>query len=336
MKSKRLYLQYADRSVEAMKSAIDCFNRIRDQYKYETTLILLTNGWDSIGKAFLIKSKKPIKTQTGAYSAEKVMYKLMELKVLDEIQFSHIQQVISLRNEACHSLLPQIQAEILFHLFFFTCKFYKDFLTKYFPQYLKEIEGNFLSISFKDMTTYADKVQKLIGRYRKSKQDEKRLIWLLERGVRFDGLSYISQNKFEMEIKRLRHKKILPYLRLSEFLRNTDMVKVIPVQAPKGMTADVILRKGSKDLSLPVVVKKTEMEEDYPYLTGELAEKLGKKVNYVSKTISNLGMKDNPEFHQQIRSSKNSKVQRYSDSALSHLKEYYLKHPDYWPFNKSK
>jgi len=334
MKRKRLYLRYVDRSVEAMKSGIDCFNRVRDQYKYETTFMLLTNSWELLGKAYLIRDKKNIKAKKGSIPAENVIHKLEGLHVLDETQVDHLQQVISLRNEAMHALLPPIPLEITFHLFFYICKYYKDFIQKHFPPYSKELEGNFLSISFKELTTYADRAQKLIGRYRKGKEEEKRLVWLLERGVRFDGLSYVSQDKFEREVKRLRNKKILPYLRLNQFLKKSEMVRIIPVQAPKGMTADLVFRKGARDLSLPVAIKKTEIESDYPYLTGELADKIEKNVNYVAKTISNLGIKDKPEYHQQIRSSKNSKVQRYSDAALHYLQEFLKKDPTYTPYKK--
>jgi len=83
------------------------------------------------------------------------------------------------------------------------------------------------------------------------------------------------------------------------------MVRIVPVEAPKNYTADLVLRKGnSNDLSLPVVVKRTDLEKDYPYLTNELATLIGKNTNFVAKAVSVLGLRGNEKFHPTIRSSK--------------------------------
>ena len=77
----------------------------------------------------------------------------------------------------------------------------------------------------------------------------------------------------------------MPYLAINRFLRNSDMVRIVPVEAPRNYTADISLRKGStKDSSLPVVVKKTELEKDYPYLTKELSNDIGKSVNFIASS----------------------------------------------------
>ena len=112
------------------------------------------------------------------------------------------------------------------------------------------------------------------------------------------------------------------------------MVRIVPIQAPKNYTADINLRKGKKtDLGLPVVVKKTEIERDYPYLTGELAGKLDKKTQYISRATKKLGMRGKPEFHQEFRASKSGKVQRYSDSALNFLKDFFARNLEFDPYH---
>jgi hypothetical protein len=82
-----------------------------------------------------------------------------------------------------------------------------------------------LSLSFSDLTTYADKVQRLVSRIKKSKT-EKRLVWLLERGIDFDGESYITESQFERKYRG--KKKIMPHLRIGEFIRDAEMVRIIP------------------------------------------------------------------------------------------------------------
>ncbi len=335
MKQKRLYLRYLEKSLEAIRSAISSFNNVYDKYKIESTLILLVNAWELLGKAILIRDKISIlKNEHGnTISSKDIIIKLNSKGLLDENQTQHLKQVVSLRNEAVHAILPNIPIEILHHLFYFCCKFYKDIIIKEFPRYADLIATNFLSIAFSDLTTYADKVQKLVGKLRRGRQDEKKIIWLLERGIRFDGTVYISQEKFEKEFKAKRRRKILPHLHLGKFLKSADMVRIIPVQAPKNYTADISLRKGKQsDSALPVFIKKTNIEDDYPHLTSELGMKLNKSGNFIAFTIKKIKLKGDSQYHQEIRSSKSSKVNRYSESALNFFKKYLEDNPNFNPY----
>lgn len=194
----------------------------------------------------------------------------------------------------------------------------------------KDLPGNFLSLSFTDLTTYADKVQKAVARVRRSPND-KRLVWLLERGIAFDGTAYLTEK--QVEAKYRGKKRIMPYLEIGDFVRGTDMVRVVPVEAPKNFTADVTLRKGSaSDAALPVVIKKTDIDVDYPYLTRELAAKIDKSLNWTAKAAAVLGLKGDPKYHQQVRASRTSYVQRYSEAALQALLSHLAKVPDFDPY----
>lgn len=335
MRQKRLYLQYCEKSLDAVRSAIASFNSVYDKYKIETTLILLVNAWELLGKAILIREKVQIsKDRHGnTLPAEDIIIRLFSKRFIDENQTRHLQQLISLRNEAVHGVLPEVPLEILHHIFYFSCKFYKDIVVKEFPRYKDIIVSNYLSIAFSDLTTYADKVQKLISRLRRGSQDERKIVWLLERGARFDGSTYVSQEQFEKEFKSKWKNKILPHLSIGKYLKTVDMIRIIAVQAPKNYTADINLRKGKQtDSALPVLIKKTDIEHDYPYLTGELGAKLGRKGNFVAFAVKKLNLKGNPQFHQSVRASKSSKVNRYSESVLNFLKEHLKNNPDFNPF----
>lgn len=336
MRQKRQYLQYCEKSLNALRSAIASFNSVYDPYKIETTLILLTNAWELFGKAILIRSQESIlRSSKGQYSlsAEQIIYKLQDKKILDDNQAIHLQQVISLRNEIMHGVLPSVPIEVLHHLFYFSCKFFKDTMVQHFPRYKDVVAGNYLSIAFGDLTTYADKIQKLVSRYRKGSQNERRVVWLLERGIRFDGTSYISQDQFEKEFKEKAKWKLLPHLQIGKFIKNAEMVRIVAIQAPKNFTADIILRKGKQnDSSLPVVFKKTDIEKDYPYLTGELGLKLNKTGQFIGKMAKNLGIRNDSKYHQSVRSSKSGAIQRYTESAYLFLKNHLEKIPNYNPF----
>jgi hypothetical protein len=326
-------------SLNSIHSAIDVFNRVHDKHKIETTLILLSRAWELLSKGILLKKKLPIYRNNSDHSlsGEQVVAKLSSLAIIDENQSDHIQQVISLRNEAVHGLLPEIPQEILYHIFYFCCKFFKDVICKHFKRYSDQVSTNYLSMSFENLTTYSDKVQRLVSRLRRGRKEEKRLIWLLERGIRFDGSEYISQDDFENEYKSKRRKKILPHLEIGKFIKHTEMVRVVAIQAPKNYTADIILRKGpTKDSTLPVLIKKTNIEEDFPYLTSEIARKLGKSTNFVGNCMTKLNFKGNSGYHQKIRSSQSSYLNRYSHKAYEDFKRFLENNPRYNPFKLKK
>lgn len=338
-KLKRKYLIHLDKSIDALLASIDRINSVYDSYKIEQSLILLTNAWELLAKSILIRDKENISLGDGrTIAAEDAIAELVAKNYLTESQSQHIQQVISLRNSAIHSVLPDVPQEIIFHLMFYGVKFFKDLILKEFPAYGAKCSGNFLSLSFDTFTTYADKLQKLISKARRKGTPEQELVWLLERGIRFKCGHYISQDKFEEEVKKLgKKKRLYHHLKISDFIKNTDMVVVVPVQAPKGYTADINLRKGSSKAggALPVMIKKTEVEDDYPYLTSEIGNEIGKGTNFVAKAATKLELKNNTIYHQAVRSSKSGKINRYSQKALDYLKDHIQKNPNYNPFLKT-
>jgi hypothetical protein len=335
MRQRREYLRLLDKSIRAVESAVDAFNRVHNSYRDETTLILATNAWELLAKAVLRKKKQTISKdrQGNTISAEVAVSKLTALKLLNETQEDCIQQIISLRHAAAHHILPPVPVEVMQHLLFFGCKFFRETVRSQFPTHSKELQSDYLSLSFSDLTTYADKVQKLVSRIKRSEQD-KRLVWLLDRGIRFDGTAYISEAQFGEQYRN--KKKIMPHLGISGFIRKSEMVRLVPVQAPKNYTADITLRKGSvNDSSLPIVVRKTDVEKDYPYLTKELGTKLGKTQNFAAALIRSIGLKGDARYHQRVRASTTSYVQRYSDAALHRLSEFLKKNPNYNPYART-
>ena len=334
----RQYLQLASAAKKATLTAIDNFNRVHGDYKTETTLILLANAWELLAKAILVKKKKGIykdKSKKETISCEQALNRLLHLKELDENQTELLQQIISLRNRCTHDTLPPVPQEVQHHLLFFGCKFFNELSSKHFPKFKKDLNKNFLTLSFDHMTTYAAEVQKMVSKLRRGSQQDKDLVWLLERGTRFvDTNQYLSQNEFEKLYKN--KKKIAPHLKINSHIEGADMVRIVPVQAPRNYTADVTLRKGSGKLkgTLPVTVQKSNFETDYPHLTGDIAKEVDKKTNFVAKTMSNLGLKGNPEYHHPVRTSKNGCVQRYSPAALSYVKNHLKNNPNYNPYKK--
>jgi uncharacterized protein YutE (UPF0331/DUF86 family) len=174
-KMKRKYILFVEKSIDIVLTAIDSFNRVYGPYRVENTLILLTNSWELLAKAVLLKKHVDIyrdKTKDITISAEEAVNILLEHKVIDSNQTDVIQQVISLRNRAMHQFIPKIPPEIQHHLFFFCCKFFKDVISKEFKTYEPKIAKNYLSISFDQLHTYSDSVRKIISRLKKSSQGD--------------------------------------------------------------------------------------------------------------------------------------------------------------------
>ena len=338
-KYRRLYLRYMDTAVVALLEAIDNINRVSGDYRQEATVILLANAWELLGKAVLLKRGESvfyIEDKDRSLSARDVVGKLNPDPV-NEVQAQILQQIISLRDSALHGVMPVVPNEILFHLIFFSTKLFKDVvLAQFGSSYAVRLNRSFLSISFDSFVTYADKIKKLIAKTRKTGSEEQRLVWLLERGVRFQGGKYISQEAFNDEIKKVGRKgRIYNSLGLYKHVKNAEMVVVVPIQAPKGFTADISLRKGSTKTTsaLPVMIKKTDVDVDYPHLTSELGLKLGKSTSFVAATIRKLGIMNNESYHQKVRSSKTgSVVHKYSDGALAFLAEHLKANPNYSPY----
>jgi hypothetical protein len=329
---RREYLLLLDAAKAAAEVAVDAFNRVRNPYRNESTLILLTNAWELLAKAVLVQQHQSIRRgQRGeTIGPEVAVSRLKDRKVLDVNQAATIQQIISLRHAAVHHVLPPVPDEVMHHLLFYGSKFFRETVERQFSSHAKDLPGNFLSLSFTDLTTYADKVQKAVSRSRRSPGD-RQLVWLLERGIAFDGSSYLTEK--QVEAKYRGKKKILPHLDLNDFVRSADMVRIVPVEAPKNFTADLTLRRGSAaDSSLPVVVKKTDLEVDYPYLTKEVAGLIGKNQNWTAKAAEVLKLKGDPKYHQQIRASRTSYIHRYSDAAVQRLKAHLAASPDFNPY----
>ena len=336
-KNLREYTKLAKTSTQIMLAAIDNFNRVFSDYKNQTTFILITNAWELISKAILLKKRKNIyrdKAKKITIAAEEATLKLYNEKILTENQIDLLNQIFSIRNHCVHNICPEIPIEITHHLFFFSCKFYKDLIIKFFPKYKKIVETNFISISFSETLTYADKVKNIVSKLKTVKnKTNKELVWLLERGICYKSSSnFISQAEFEKKYKN--KNRILSNLELNKFLNSTDMVRIVPVQAPKNFSADIILRKGDKKLttSLPVIYKKRNVNDDYPFLTSDLAKKISKDTNYTARLISKLGLKGDEEYHYPVKSSKNGTTHKYSEKALSFIKGFLEDKPDYNPY----
>ncbi len=333
----RTYGPFLDKALLAVHSAIDRANSINDPYYKEGSIIFLANAWELFAKALLIKHGGDILIyETGTrkertITAESAVHKLKNLGYISELQCSPIQQIISLRNEASHATLPAISDEIVFHLEYYSIRYFRELLDINFKPYAKKFKRQYLSVSFGGLITYAESVKKLISRARKSKKaEEVRLAYLLERGIAFSGSEYMKQADFDKILLDKKTSRPMYKLKTGEYTRVAEMIVVVPIQAPSGTQADIKLSKSSKGV-ITVNFDKRATDDDYPYLTQDVSAKLGKSSNFTYRMVKDLNIKGNPAYHQRIRSGKKTFVHKYSDACINYLKQYLEENPTYTP-----
>lgn len=335
-KGKRTYITYLKKAEAAVITAVDCFNRVYGEYKTENTLILLANAWELLSKSILIKRKENIQRnskETITIDCISAIKKLRAKEIIKEECAQTVAQIVSLRDYCVHSVLPPVPIEIQIHLLFYGCKFFKDVENEIFKK--SPLEDNFLSISFNQLTTYTDKVLKTVSKLKRINSEQKKLVWLLERGIEsLTSDKMLSQSKFEQKYKN--QKRNITHLKIKDYIDKIHNVRIVAIQAPKNYSADLVLRKGDKnDNTLPVVQKTVDIDNEYPLFTKDIVEKLGKSIHFWSRVINDLGLRGDPNFHIKIKSSKKTVTQRYSNGIINILSNFIKEHPNYKPdYNK--
>ena len=338
------YTDYVSTATKAAKMSIEMFNRVDVVHKDSAALIFSAQSWELLAKGLLIKEKgidciklKDGKSITGEKAVNKIQY---ELKKIKKEEASVVQQIISLRNEAMHDVLPKIPSEIITHLLYFSTKAFRQILKENFNTYFKkDFNQNFLSISFNNHTFYSDKVGKLFADSKKYSSEKNRLLYLLDRGVDFANkpLAYSMQNFFSWQekIRKMpRKSRISMHLPIYKHINTSEDVRFVPVELKRGYKAEVNVTR-TKNEAASVLVKKTDPNKDYPYTTLEIADKIGKNISFISKMGISLDIRGNQEYCYLIKIGKRNELPKYSDAALTYMKKYLDKYPDFNPYKKS-
>ena len=81
MPGRREYLQLLEKAKRAAEAGIDAFNRVHHPYRDEATVIFLTNAWELLAKAVLIKKQQSIRRDKrgNTIAAESAVFKLCHI-----------------------------------------------------------------------------------------------------------------------------------------------------------------------------------------------------------------------------------------------------------------
>ena len=312
-------------AVVSAVSSIELFNRPRAKDRISMSIIANVRSWEQIGKAFLLKKKEDIETGNGRTLSVASVVRLLDSKfqAISPGESETINQLISLRDEAMHLDLDFIPDDLAAHLLYFSLKAFKEFLKKNFPSYTREINANFISVNFQPTYTYVVCINKVLSVRGGLKNN--RLAFLLERGLHnAQSDTEFKQSDWVAKVRSLRGKRLTKSaLLLRKYAGEHDSVFFITVEAPsKYGKADVTLSKGRHGAKTKITVVSSDPEDTHPYLTGELANKLGVGRNSVQKAIKELGLKGNQDHHLAVRSGKSTFIQRYSELALEKIRSH--------------
>lgn len=87
---------------------------------------------------------------------------------------------------------------------------------------------------------------------------------------------------------------------------------------------------------IPVVIEKHPIDPNiaYPYQAKDLAQMLGKNINYIAKLLEVLKMKNDSRYNYNYKNS-NGKIvlRKYNDECLNSLQKFILKNPNFNPWH---
>lgn len=333
------YRNHVITSIKAAKLSLEMFNRIETEHSKQAALIFNSQSWELFAKGLLIRNKINIYNSDGTtITAEKAVNKLFhKFKIISQEENKTIQQIISLRNEALHGILPEIDQEIITHLLYFSLNTFHRILKEKFKTYFSEFDKNFLAISFKDFTFYSHKVSKLLSNSKKFGYENNRLLYLLDRACEYAeneaSNSMKSYEKWKEKIKKLpRKSRVSRHLSIYDYMTKQEDIRFIPVAVTRGYKPEIEIKKTNDPLA-PVLIKKTDPNIDYPNFTSDIAEKINKNISFVSKMARKLNIIDNPDYCTRIKTNRRGGgLPKYNDKALNYIKDYLSKKPDFNPY----
>lgn len=343
-KRKFKYTDHVLTSINAAKMSIEMFNRIDFYHKDESSLIFAGQAWELLAKGLLIKElgTDEIKLSNGkSITAEKAINKIThELFKINQNEAEIIMQIISLRNVAMHDVMPKIPQEIITHLLYYSVKSFRKVVKKNFPTYFKKgFNQNFLSISFDNYTFYSDKVSRLFNKSKKYSSEQHKLLYLLDRGVDFarkpKAANMQSLVIWQEKIKKLpRKSRVAMHLSIYKHISENDDIRFVPIETPRGYKAKVeISRTKNKKDATTILIHKTDPNKDYPHTTTEMGLKIGKSTNFIAKMAKVLSVREDQEYCYLVRVGKSGKVPKYSDAALTYMKQYLDEHVNFNPYH---
>jgi hypothetical protein len=305
---------------------IELFNKPSDTARVEGVLLLLDHSFEMLLKAVVFAKTGKIKSAGDKfnYAFEKCLNICQsQLTLVDADQALVLKNLNGFRDAAMHDLVD-ISEGLLYSHAQSAIQIYAVILKKAFSQNLSDVlPRRILPISAGMPTDIgmivgddmASAKSLLSGKKRREEEAEAKLrpYEIIERNIR--EVQGVTGEQFSLQtiVKRLKSgewKQALPLV--------TGLVQ--PSSGGIPLSLHVTKKEGcpvriDPSAATAIAFRYIKPEDKYPYLTKELAEKLGISTNKVVGLVKLFQMRGNEQFHTSIKVSKTGLVQRYSEKA---------------------
>jgi hypothetical protein len=311
---------------------MELFNRPAETARQEGVLLLLNHGFEMLLKAIVLEKTGRIRKarEKFNYGFEKCLSIVhQELSLLDKDETLILENLNGFRDAAAHDLV-QISEGLLYGHAQSALNIFVTLLKKVFARDLShDLPRRVLpicTIAPTDISMVVGEDMNMIagllgGRHRREDDAEARLrpYRVIEKNIR--GMQGSSQDAPSTS-------------RLVRGIKSGDWKAVLPMVAglvqpsPAGIPISLHLTKRD---GLPVRIDPTaptaiafryvRPEDKYPYLTGELARKLGLTANKLVAFVKLLQLKGNDDYHTGLKVSATGVVNRYSEKARQVISE---------------
>lgn len=323
---KRKTKSLLERAQDSLILGIEIFNRPHEQGRTDGVLFCLDHAFEMLLKAVVFEKTGRIrnKREKTNYGMEKCL-NICEstLNVIDKDEALVLKNLNGFRDASVHDILDISEGLLYGHaqsavqIFAALLKkvFNKD-LSKALPRRILPIAtvvpSDITAIVAEDM----EAIKNLLGQRRRREDDAEarlRAYMVVEKNIReMQGVTQAapSINSAVKSLKTGDWKSTLPMV--------AGLVQ--PVAGGIPISLHVTKNEGFPvrvDPKAPTAIafRYIKPEDKYPYLTGELAKKLGISPHKVVAFVKMFQMKGNDEYHTSIKVSSTGKVQRYSEKA---------------------
>lgn len=322
----RLFL---DRATNSLVLAIELFNRPNDQGRTEGVLLFLDHSFEMLLKAVVLEKTGHIRKSRERfnYSLDKCINVCKDqLGVLDADQAVVVRNVDGFRDAAMHDVVEMSEGLLYVHAQSAVAIFTK-LLRDIFRREIASLPKRVLPVS----TSPPKDIQVLVS------EDMEEVRRLLASGQRVRHIAEARLKPYLVIEQNLRELHAISSRRVStgqvvKSLKAGQWMSALPLVA--GMVTNPeasipVMLRVSKTEGLPVKVDSTaptavvfkyaRVEDRYPFLTRDLADRLKLTTNKVVGLVKLFHIKGQDEFHTAIRISRSSYVQRYTNKTLDML-----------------
>ena len=327
---KRKTKSLLERAQDSLVLGIEIFNRPHDQGRTDGVLFCLDHAFEMLLKAVVFEKTGRIrnKREKKNYGLEKCL-NICEstLNVIDGDEALILKNLNGFRDASVHDILD-ISEGLLYGHAQSAVQIFAAMLKKVFNKDLsKSLPRRILPIATavpSDITVIVaedmDMIKSLLGKRRRREDDAEarlRAYMVVEKNIRdVQGVTQAAPSV----------SSVVKSLKAGDWKSTLPMVAglVQPVAGGIPLSLHVTKSEGFPvrvDPKAPTAIafRYIKPEDKYPYLTGELAKKLGVSPHKVLAFVEMFQMKGNDEYHTSIKVSSTGKVQRYSEKAHQSL-----------------